>query len=162
MNLIERIHAWWAYRNLTNNFEPTQCSIHAGDTLTRIHKFWIEDDDAISVAINYLGVITSASVEVPAGTPRGVKITNIADNRAVFIRISNAGTPQWLRMNSWGIRYGKLTAHFSREYNSRRWSELHGYYFEQLIEPSPPVPFGNRHPHYEGSAQQHLDRGGVA
>lgn len=78
---------------------------------------------------------------------------------SVFLRIAFVGNEQWLRMQSWDMRgSGKLTAHFSRQYPARRWNRTDGFYVENRVEPSPPVPFDEHHPHYEGSAQQESAR----
>lgn len=169
MNIIQRAHAWWDNRNLANRYSPIYCNIHTGDTLQKVRGFRIQHDDAISIDVNHLGSITSVAIDLPAASARGVGITSIDDNKAVFVVIYNTndrGRDQWLRMKSWSIDEGRLRAHFSREYESLRWNDYNGYpggrYVERLIEPSPPVPFDEHHPHYEGSAQQRHDRAGAA
>lgn len=160
MTLLEHLREWWATRNQRPTIGPMRCSIHTGPDLAEIHHFTIDESDILKVEVTF-GTIVAAAVEVPVGSPRAVRIMNSAldDGETAFLRIAFVGNEQWLRMQSWDMRgSGKLTAHFSRQYQARRWSPTDGFYVESLVEPSPPAPFDEHHPHYEGSAQQELAR----
>ncbi|MFE5789579.1 hypothetical protein [Rhodococcus erythropolis] len=155
MNLVERTLAWWTRRNETVPPRYT-VSVHIGDQLTETGRFTIEPADELMFQTR-AGIVTAVTIRVPEGEPRCSVIASagVKADEVVFARIIHNDTENWLRMQRWGSVGGALTAEFSREYPSRRWNERDGYYTETLIEPSPPVPFDEHHPHYEGSAQQH-------
>ena len=160
MTLLEHLREWWTTRNQAHTFGPMRCSIHTGPDLTELHNFTIDEGDVLELNMT-VGRVVSVAVRVPAATPRGAKIMNssLDDTETAFVRLTYAGAEQWLRMQSWTRNpSGTLTAQFSREYPARRWNPTDGYHVENLLEPSPPVPFDEHHPHYDGSAQQELAR----
>lgn len=157
MNLIARVFAELTGRKPQPDM-TIRCSIHTGKDLTEIFRFNIEDDDLAAFTMR-TGTVLGLTLDLPAPSPRAFRLmhSSLDETTTVFIRVTLAGSDvaQWLRMQSWNTAGTTVTADFSREYPSRRWNERDGYFTETLTEPSPPVPFDEHHPHYEGSAQQH-------
>lgn len=157
MNVIARLFAELTGRKPQPDM-TIRCSIHTGSDLTEIHRFTIEDDDLAAFTMR-AGTVLGLTLDLPAGTPRAFRLMHSSLDQATtaFIRVTLAGSDveQWLRMQSWNTAGTTVTAEFTREYSSHRWNERDGYFTEILAEPSPPVPFDEHHPHYEGSAQQH-------
>lgn len=155
MNIFDRTLAWLTGRKPQPDM-TIRCSIHTGDQLTEESRFTIEDSDILMVQTR-AGNVTALDLEVPIDTPRGTALTTsgFTDGSTAFARVTFNGAECWLRMQRWRIYEGQLTVDFSRDYESTRWTERHGYYRALLTEPSPPVPFDEHHPHYEGSARQH-------
>lgn len=157
MNVIARLFAELTGRKPQPDM-TIRCSTHTGSDLAEIFRFTIEEDDLAAFTMR-AGTVLGLTLDLPAGTPRAFRLMHSSLDQATtaFIRVTLAGSDveQWLRMQSWNTAGTTVTAEFTREYSSRRWNERDGYFTEILAEPSPPVPFNEDHPHYEGSAQQH-------
>ncbi|MBJ7479237.1 hypothetical protein [Rhodococcus sp. (in: high G+C Gram-positive bacteria)] len=155
MNVIARVFAELTVRK-PQPASPLQyrVSLHTGSELTETSQFAIEPTDALMFRTQ-AGTVTAVTIQLPERTQRAVAIAGLDAGDVVFARILYNSSEHWLRMRQWESFAGTLTAEFSREYPSYRWNERDGYFMEALIEPSPPVPFDEHHPHYEGSAQQH-------
>lgn len=155
MNVIARLFAELTRRKPQPGM-TIRCSIHTGSDLTEVHRFTIEDDDLAAFTMR-AGTVLGLTLDLPVGTPRAFRLmhSSLDETTTAFIRITLAGSDvgQWLRMQSWNTAGTTVTAEFTREYSSHRWNERDGYFTEILTEPSPPVPFDEHHPHYEGSAQ---------
>lgn len=157
MNVIARLFAELTGRKPQPDM-TIRCSIHTGSDLAEIFRFTIEEDDLAAFTMR-TGTVLGLTLDLPAGTPRAFRLihSSLDETTTVFIRVTLAGSDveQWLRMQLWNTAGTTVTAEFTREYSSHRWNERDGYFTEILTEPSPPVPFDEHHPHYEGSAQQH-------
>lgn len=157
MNIVDRTLAWLTGRKPQPDM-TIRCGIHTGSDLAEIFRFTIEDDDLAAFTMR-AGTVLGLTLDLPAPSPRAFRLmhSSLDETTTVFIRVTLAGSDvaQWLRMQSWNTAGTTVTAEFTREYSSRRWNERDGYFTEILAEPSPPVPFDEHHPHYEGSAQQH-------
>ncbi|ORL01807.1 hypothetical protein A6F55_19130 [Prescottella equi] len=98
----------------------------------------------------------SIGLTLGAGTPSAARLMALDPTDAVFLRVKEGGETTWARLQQWSSDPRGVAATFGQAYQSLRYTPEDGFHLETLVEPSPPVPFDENHPHYPGSATEEI------
>ncbi|ORL93429.1 hypothetical protein A5N78_04650 [Prescottella equi] len=136
-------------------------SIHSADVgLPKLFDVHLDPRDGAGVETKTRSITgvecCSIGLTLGAGTPSAARLMALDPSDAVFLRVEKGGETTWARLQRWSSDPRLLTATFGQAYQSLRYSSERGFHTDTLVEPSPPVPFDESHPHYPGSAVQEM------
>lgn len=144
-------------------------SIHEADdgTLTKLFDVHLDPRDGAGIQIDTRDVhgvgCVSVALSMAVDQPGVRHLFDVSRGKFFFVCVTEPGSQVWARMykieGGWSDTALKriYTAYFDQAYPSLRYSRDDGVHVVTLVEPSPPVPFDEHHPHYPGSAAEYRD-----